>query len=110
MYQVFLNYRYPLSQIEIFHTDRGNEFKNKLIDEVINIFEIERSLNNKGCPYDNSSAESSNNILKPEYIKGKRFNSLKELELELIDYINWHSSHRLHGPLNYLTSMEYKAK
>ena len=34
VYQAFLNCRYPLLEIKIFHTDRGNEFKNKLIDEV----------------------------------------------------------------------------
>lgn len=56
VYQAFLNCRYPLSQIKIFHTDRGNEFKNKIIDEVINTFEIRRSLSNKGNPYDNAVA------------------------------------------------------
>ncbi len=110
VYQAFLNCRYPLSQIEIFHTDRGNEFKNKLMDEVINTFEIERSLSNKGCPYDNSPAESFNNILKTECIKGNKFDSLEELELELMDYINWYNNHRLHGSLDYLTPMEYKEK
>ena len=35
VYKAFLSCRYPLTEIEIFHTDRGNEFKNKLIDEVI---------------------------------------------------------------------------
>lgn len=52
----------PLSKIEIFHIDRGKEFKNKLIDEVVNIFEIERSLNNKDYLYDNSSFERFNNV------------------------------------------------
>lgn len=35
VYQAFLNCKYPLIDIEIFHTDRGNEFKKKTIDEVI---------------------------------------------------------------------------
>src|SRR5690606_11616278 len=58
VYRAFLSCRYPLSDIEIFHTDRGNEFKNKLIDEVIKAFGIERSLSHKGCPYDNAVMES----------------------------------------------------
>ncbi|PUU87934.1 MAG: integrase catalytic subunit, partial [Halanaerobium sp.] len=33
------------------HTDRGNEFKNKAIDDILDRFDIERSLSNKGCPY-----------------------------------------------------------
>ena len=58
-------------------------------------FEIKRSLSTKGCPYDNSPAESFNNILKTECIKGKKFNSLRELEIELMDYINWYNNHRI---------------
>ncbi len=46
VYQAFLNCNYPLSNIRIFHTDRGNEFKYKTIDEVISTFDIERSLSN----------------------------------------------------------------
>lgn len=29
-----------LEQIELFHTDRGKEFDNKLIDEVLKTFKI----------------------------------------------------------------------
>ncbi|MGI6706275.1 MAG: IS3 family transposase [Clostridia bacterium] len=108
--KAFLNCRYPLTEIKIFHTDRGNEFKNKLIDEVIDVFGIERSLSNKGCPYDNAVAESLYNILKTEFIKGNEFDNLEHLYIELADYINWYNNHRLHGSLNYLTPMEYKEK
>lgn len=45
---------YDLSRIELFHTDRGNEFKNTCIDEVLESFNINRSLSAKGCPYDNA--------------------------------------------------------
>jgi putative transposase len=110
VYRAFLNCKYPLTEIKIFHTDRGNEFRNKLIDEVIDAFEIERSLSNKGCPYDNAVAESLYNILKTEFIKGNVFDNLEHLYIELADYINWYNNHRLHGSLNYLTPMEYKGK
>jgi len=42
----------------MFHTDRGSEFKNKLIDKALETFNIQRSLSMKGCPYDNSVAEA----------------------------------------------------
>ncbi|QCT75788.1 transposase [Macrococcoides canis] len=47
-----------LEQIELFHTDRGKEFDNHLIDEVLEAFKIKRSLSTKGCPYDNAVAEA----------------------------------------------------
>jgi putative transposase len=110
VYRAFLSCRYPLSDIKIFHTDRGNEFKNKLIDEVIEVFEIERSLSNKGCPYDNAVAESLYHILKTEFIKGKIFNSVEYLYMELSDYVNWYNNHRLHGSLGYVPPTEYKVQ
>ncbi|REJ21884.1 MAG: hypothetical protein C6W54_16450 [Bacillaceae bacterium] len=53
-----------LQQIQLFHTDRGNEFKNKTIDEALDTFQINRSLSMKGCPYDNAVAEATCKIMK----------------------------------------------
>lgn len=67
MYDSFLNSRVNLSKTKIYHTDRGNEFKNKMIDEVIEAFKIQRSLSSKGCPYDNAIAEAGYKINKTEF-------------------------------------------
>ncbi len=53
-----------LEQIKLFHTDRGKEFDNKLIDEVLEAFKIKRSLSTKGCPYDNAVAEATMKAMK----------------------------------------------
>lgn len=81
----------------------GNGFKNKLTDKMLDAFEIEISLSNKDCPYDNTMVESLYNILKTEFIKGKEFENLEHLYIELADYINWYNNHKLHSSLNYLT-------
>lgn len=39
VYEAFMNSTINLSKIKIFHTDRGNEFKNKIIDGVLKISE-----------------------------------------------------------------------
>lgn len=62
VYQAFTTVKAGLSQPELFHTDRGNEFKNKLIDETLETFHIKRSLSHKGTPYDNAAREA---IFKP---------------------------------------------
>jgi putative transposase len=92
----------------LFHTDRGNEFKNKLIDETLETFQIKRSLSEKGCPYDNAVAEATYKIVKTEFVSNRHFDSLSELTLELSDYINWFNNVRIHGTLGYLTPVEYK--
>lgn len=43
-----------MKQIQLFHTDYGNEFKNKQLDEILKVFEIERTIRMKGCSYDSS--------------------------------------------------------
>ena len=97
-----------LEHINLFHTDRGNEFKNKLIDAALETFKIKRSLRVKGCPYDNAVAEATFKIFKTEFVKGRHFNCLKELELELMDYIYWYNLIRIHGTLGYKNPIQYK--
>ena len=53
----FAKVKVNLSEIQMFHTDRGSEFDNILIDELLYTFGINRSLSLKGCPYDNAVAE-----------------------------------------------------
>ena len=100
---------YNLNRINIFHTDRGNEFKNKLIDDVILKYGFTRSLSNKGTPLDNAVIESTNHILKTEFIKPHgNFSSLEELKILLWDYVHWYNYERLHGSLNYMSPIQYR--
>lgn len=48
--KAFASVKTNLNNIQVFHTDRGNEFKNKTIDETLETFSIKRSLSIKGCP------------------------------------------------------------
>ena len=106
--KAFYSTKINLSEIEIFHTDRGSEFKNRIIDEVIEAFGIKRSLSKKGCPYDNAIAEATYKIIKTEFAFNVIFKNLNELEYLLFDYVNWFNNIRIHGSLNYLSPAEYK--
>ncbi|SJZ82926.1 Integrase core domain-containing protein [Selenihalanaerobacter shriftii] len=64
----------------ILHTDRGNEFKNKAIDQLLKVFSINRSLSKKGCPYDNAVVEAAFKVVKTEFAFNKIFSSFEELE------------------------------
>lgn len=67
---------HPLTEVKIFHTDRGKEFDNKLIDTILKTFAIERSLSKKGCPYDNAVAESTYKSFKAEFVYPNTFDTL----------------------------------
>jgi len=106
--QAFSTINYSLENVEIFHTDRGKEFDNYTIDELLDAFDIKRSLSAKGNPYDNSVAESTYKAAKVEFIYQNEFANLKELKVQLFDYVNWWNNHRLHGTLGYNTPANYR--
>ena len=96
---------YALTKVKLFHSDRGKEFDNQLIDEMLEAFGITRSLSQAGCPYDNAVAESTYRSFKLEFINQETFQSLEELALKTKDYVHWWNYHRIHGSLNYQTPM-----
>ena len=96
---------YALTKVKLFHSDRGKHLINQLIDEMLEAFGITRSLSQAGCPYDNAVAESTYRSFKLEFINQETFQSLEELALKTKDYVHWWNYHRIHGSLNYQTSM-----
>ena len=64
----------------------------------------------KGCLYDNVIAEATFKIIKTEFVKGRYFENLDQLKLELDDYVFWFNHIRIHGTLGYLSPVEYKEK
>lgn len=91
-----------LFDIQLFHTDRDSEFDNALIDELLESFQISRSLSMKGCPYDNAAAESTLKMIKAQFVSCRCFDTLDQLQLELADYMHWFNNIHLHGTLGYL--------
>ena len=44
-----------------------------MIDEILETFDIKRSLSMKGCPYDNAVAEATYRVIQTEFVKNQRF-------------------------------------
>lgn len=106
--RAFATVKRPLGDVKLFHTDRGSEFKNVEIDELLGKHQIKRSLSHKGNPYDNAVAEATFKILKTELINETHFLTLKQLDLELFDYVNWYNNIRSHSILGYLSPVAYR--
>jgi len=75
----FSTIKKDLNSIEIFHSDRGSEFDNRLIDDVLTKYSIQRSLSRKGNPYDNAVAEATYKIFKTEFCFNRKFSNLRIL-------------------------------
>lgn len=106
--RAFQRIGYPLTKVQLVHTNRGKEFDNQTIEEILTTFEIERSLSKKGCPYDNAVAESTYKSFKVEFVYPTKFETLAELQLQVFDYVNWWNHLRIHGALGYETPVGYR--
>ena len=98
---------FPLTDVQVFHTDRGSEFDNQRIDELLDVFDIRRSLSRKGNPYDNAVVESTNRLLKKELVYQNHYASLGQLRGDLNDYVWWFNNQRLHSALGYRSPKEF---
>lgn len=47
-------------------------------------------------------------MIKAEFVYSRRFETLEQLQLELLDYVHWFNNIRLHGTLGYLSPAEFK--
>lgn len=104
----FATLSFPISGIEVFHTDRGSEFDNAEIDLMLEAFGIERSLSAKGCPYDNAVDESTNRILKAELARREAFGTKRGLRAKLPDYAHRYDNFRIHSTLGYMSPVEFR--
>lgn len=94
--QAIAKIAYPLQKIALFHTDRGGEFINHKMDEILATFGITHSLSNKGTPYDNAVAEATFKAIKIEFVSRRVFLNQHELDLALFDYVHWFNHIRIH--------------
>lgn len=106
--EAFARIPYPLTDVKLLHMDRGKEFDNQTIEEILRAYEITRSLSKKSCPYDNAVAESMYKSLKVEFVHQYHFDTLAQLRLELFDSVYWWNYLRLHGTLGYETPINYR--
>ncbi|MFP3152932.1 integrase core domain-containing protein [Lachnospiraceae bacterium ZAX-1] len=103
MRTAFYEVQADLRRIGIFHTGRGSEFKDQIIDGIIDAFGIARSISAKGTPIGNAVAESMYSIVKTGFAYGEGFADYPQLDLRWFDYVNRYSNVRIHGSLGYVT-------
>ena len=103
----FATLDFPLTDVQVFHTDRGGEFDNTRIDELLDVFGIKRSLSRKGDPYDNAVVESTNRLLKKELVYRNHYATIEQPRHDLNDYVWWSDNQRLHSTLGYRSPKEF---
>lgn len=92
----------------LFHSDRGIEYGAYRYKAFLGEHGIRSSMNRPGQPGDNAHMESFFHSMKAEWIRGKTFKTITELDVAVKQYIRFYNHHRLHSGLDYRTPVEYE--
>ena len=94
------------------HSDQGWQYQHDSYHRFLESKGIQTSMSRKGNSPDNGMMESFFGILKSEMFYGyeKAFQSLKQLEQAIVDYIDYYNNKRIMVKLKGLSPMQYRTK
>lgn len=94
----------------IFHSDRGIQYACKKFANYLGRNElVTQSKSRKGDCWDNAVAESFFKTLKTELVYHQDYNTGKQAELAVFEYIEtWYNRQRRHSALNGMTILEFE--
>lgn len=94
----------------ILHSDQGWQYQMKQYQKMLEQKGIRQSMSRKGNCLDNSLAENFFGVLKSElyYIKEKEYNSIDELEKDIIEYIEYYNNRRIKCKLKGMSPVQYR--
>lgn len=92
----------------IAHTDRGSQYTSLRYTDRLDELEIAPSVGSRGDAFDNAMAEAWVATFKSELVDGRRFPSYEHAEHEILSWISFYNSERLHEELGDLPPTEYE--
>jgi putative transposase len=90
------------------HSDRGSQYACPDYRNRLDQYGMIASMSRKGDCWDNAPTERFFRSLKTERLDGLQFASRASARMEIVDYIAYYNSLRLHSTLGYLSPMDYE--
>ena len=92
----------------IAHADRGSHCTSNDYLDHCQRHQLRASVGRTGVCWDNAVAESFWSSLKRECLQGRRFATRAEARRNILCWINWYNSKRLHSCLQHTTPIEWE--
>jgi putative transposase len=92
----------------VHHSDRGSQYACDEYRKRLQQYGMIASMSRKGDCWDNAPTERVIGSLKSERLSDYRFNTRRLAELEVLDYIGYYNSIRLHSTLGYKSPVTYE--
>lgn len=93
----------------ILHSDQGWQYQMKAYQLMLKRKNISASMSRKGNCLDNAIIENFFGTLKSEMFYLKKYNSITELNKDIIEYIKYYNNDRIRLNLNGMSPIEYRA-
>ena len=90
------------------HSDRGIQYACDQYQELLEKYQFRVSMSRKGDCWDNAPVERFFRSLKSERLAFQRFPSRQSARLEVLDYITYYNTDRIHSYLGYLSPMKFE--
>ena len=90
------------------HSDRGSQYACHDYRKRLNQYDMVASMSRKGNCWDNAPTERFFRSLKSERLSDYRFVTRWSAEMQVLDYISYYNSLRLHSTLGYKTPFAYE--
>ena len=90
------------------HSDRGSQYASYEYQNQLKNYGMTASMSRKGNCWDNAPTERFFRSLKSERLTACRFFTRSEAKNEILDYITFYNSIRLHSTLGYVSPMAYE--
>lgn len=91
------------------HSDQGSQYTSQDYQALLSSLGMVCSMSRKGNCWDNSPTERFFRSLKDERMNWVILANRHEVRDEVVDYITWYNSKRLHAALGYNTPFEHEA-
>ena len=89
-----------------FHSDQGTQYTDYCFRSKLRELEVKQSFSNPGSPLDNAVAESFFACMKREELSHHSYNTIKELDQAVSEYIEFYNSVRIHQRLGNITPIQ----
>ncbi len=93
----------------IHHSDRGVQYRAIRYTQRLCEAGVVASVGSRGDSYDNALAEAFNSLFKAELVRNRGpWRSITDLEIAVVEYIDWFNHRRLHGEIGHVPPVEYE--
>lgn len=92
----------------MFHSDRGSQYASHDFRDALKEYGITSSMSRKGDCWDNACSETLFGSLKVERLHGQRFKTRRQAKDEIVAWLLWYNSTRLHSTLDYISPVQFE--